>query len=83
MIRDEVGSRGCSSTCPTGDEYVEHAQDTGQMHGNGSSWTLSGKLNMQPSNVSGSQLVRLTLVGGGNTSDFRVFNLYVDPYRGG
>jgi hypothetical protein len=38
---------------------------------------------MQPSNVSGWQLVRLTLVGGGNTSDFRVYNLYVDPFRGG
>jgi hypothetical protein len=38
---------------------------------------------MQPSSVSGWQLVRLTLIAGGNTSDFRLYNLYVDPYSKG
>jgi hypothetical protein len=51
------------------------------VHGNGTAWTVSDKVNMQPGNLAGWQRVKLTLVGNGNTSLFEVYNLYVDPYR--
>jgi hypothetical protein len=84
MIRDVVGSEGVFFYVSyEGTPTWNTPKNTGQMHGNQTAWTLSGKLNMQPSSVSGWQLVRLTLIAGGNTSDFRLYNLYVDPYSKG
>ena len=34
---------------------------------------------MQPFNVAGWQPVQITLIPGGKTSDFQIYNLYVDP----
>jgi hypothetical protein len=56
-----------------------HPKNTGQIHGNGTEWTLATPVNMQPYNVSGLQPMRISLVPGGTTSDFQVYNLYVDP----
>jgi hypothetical protein len=33
----------------------------------------------QAANAPGWQPVRFTLIGGGKTSDFQVYNLYIDP----
>ena len=54
-------------------------KNTGQVHGTGTAWTLSSAVNLQPSSAAGWQLVRFTLVPGGKTSDFQVYNFYVDP----
>jgi hypothetical protein len=56
-----------------------HPKNTGQIHGEHSAWTLVTPVNLQPENVLGLQPMRITLIPGGNTSDFEVYNLYVDP----
>ena len=53
-----------------------HAQE----HGSGKTWTLVTPVNLQPFNTAGWQPMRITLVPGGKTSDFRVYNLYLDPH---
>jgi hypothetical protein len=57
--------------------------NTGQINAEGWGWALSDDLNMAPSSDPGWQLVRLTLVASGTDSDFRLYNLYVDPYSRG
>jgi hypothetical protein len=57
----------------------DHPKNTGQIHGNHSEWTLVTPVNLQPASSSNYQYVRITLVPGGKTSDFEVYNLYVDP----
>jgi hypothetical protein len=54
-------------------------KNTGQIHGNNSGWTLVTPVNMQPENTVGLQPMRITLVPGGTTSEFQVYNVYVDP----
>jgi hypothetical protein len=54
-------------------------KNTGQVHGNNTAWTLSNPTNLQPYNVTGWQPMRITLIPGGNTSDFQIYNLYIDP----
>jgi hypothetical protein len=56
-----------------------HPKNTGQIHGNNTSWTLVTPVNLQPGNTAGLQPMRITLVPGGTTSDFQVYNLFVDP----
>jgi hypothetical protein len=56
-----------------------HPKNTGQIHGENTAWTLVTPVNLQPFNVSGWQPMRITLIPGGKTSDFEVYNLYVDP----
>jgi hypothetical protein len=80
MVRDLVGSEGVFF-------YVSYAgtstwntpKNTGQVHGAGTAWTLSGSVNLQPYNVTGWQPVRFTLIPGGKSSNFEVYNFYVDP----
>jgi hypothetical protein len=81
MVRNVVGAEGVFF-------YVSYQntatwatpKNTGQVHGTGTSWTLATPVNMQPSTTAGWQVVRLTLIPGGKTSDFQIYNLYVDPY---
>ena len=54
-------------------------RNTGSVTGTGTAWTLSNVVNVQPGNVAGWQQVRFTFVAGGTTSDFRIYNFYVDP----
>jgi hypothetical protein len=80
IVRDVKGSEGVFF-------YVEyegtntwgHAKNTGQIHGEHSEWTLVTPVNMQPENNANWQPMRITLIPGGKTSDFEVYNLYVDP----
>lgn len=57
----------------------EHAKNTGQIHGKGTAFTLATPVNMQPFKLVGWQPMRITLVPGGKSSDFEVYDLYVDP----
>lgn len=80
MVRNVKGAEGVFF-------YVEyegtntwgHAKNTGQIHGQQTAWTLVTPVNLQPTNVAGLQPMRITLVPGGKTSDFEVYNLYADP----
>ena len=82
MVRNVVGSEGVSyNVSYLGTSSWETPKNTGQVHGTATEWTLSGAVNMQPLNVAGWQVVKLTLVPGGNASDFQLYNLYIDPYR--
>jgi hypothetical protein len=84
LVRDLKGSEGVFF-------YVSYAgtstwatpKNTGQVHGNNTSWTLATPVNMQPYNVPGWQPVRITLIPGGKTSLFQLYDLYVDPRMGG
>jgi hypothetical protein len=79
-VRNVVGAEGVQF-------YVSYAgtntwntpQNTGQVHGQQNNWTLSNPVNVQPSNTPGWQLVRFTLVPGGKTSDFQIYNFWLDP----
>ena len=80
IVRNVKGSEGVFF-------YVEyegtstwgHPKNTGQIHGNGTAWTVVTPVNLQPYKLLGLQPMRITLVPGGKTSDFEVYNLYVDP----
>jgi hypothetical protein len=82
MVRDVAGSEGVSfAVSYAGTNTWATPKNTGQVHGNGAEWTAVTPVNMQPAAVVGWQVVHLTLVGGGNTSEFQLYNLYIDPYR--
>ena|SRR5579859_3955900 len=55
-------------------------KNTGQIHGDHTDWTTVTPVNMQPENTPRLQPMRITLVPGGTTSDFEVYNLYIDPH---
>jgi hypothetical protein len=81
MVRNVVGGEGVYF-------YVSYAgtktwntpKNTGQVHGSDTAWTLSDPVNLQPYSVSGWQLARFTLVPGGKSSRFQVYDFWVDPF---
>jgi hypothetical protein len=80
MVRDVVGSEGVFFYVSyMGTNTWGTPKNTGQVHGSGTAWTLSSPVNMQPNNLAGWQPVRITLIPGGKTSDFQVYNLDIDP----
>jgi hypothetical protein len=80
MVRNVVGSEGVFFYVSyLGTNTWDTPKNTGQMHGSGTAWTAVTPVNMQPYNVSGWQPVRITLIPGGKTSDFELYDLYVDP----
>jgi hypothetical protein len=80
MVRDVKGSEGVFFYVSyEGTSTWNTPKNTGQVHGNSTAWTLATPVNLQPYNVSGWQPMRITLIPGGNTGDFQLYNLYVDP----
>jgi hypothetical protein len=55
-------------------------KSTDKFHGSGSAWGLSDAINLQPSSVSGWQLVRFTLVASGKNSRSQIYDFWVDPF---
>lgn len=81
MVRDVVGAQGVHIfVAYAGTKTASKAQDVGQVHGQQSAWTLSNTFNIHPGNLPGWQLMRFTLVPDGKSSDFQVYNFYVDPH---
>jgi hypothetical protein len=81
QVRDVVGAEGVQfNVSYEGKPNWKKPQNTGQVHGNGTEWTLSNTVNTQPFNENGWQLLKITLIPGGKTSDFQVDNFYIDPY---
>jgi hypothetical protein len=80
MVRDAVGAQGVHIyVAYAGTKTAGQAQNVGQVHGQQSAWTLSNSFNIHPGNLPGWQLMRFTLVPGGTSSDFQVYDFYVDP----
>jgi hypothetical protein len=80
MVRDVAGAQGVHIyVAYAGTKTASQAQDVGQVHGQQSSWTLSNTFNIHPGNLPGWQLMRFTLVPDGKSSDFQVYDFYVDP----
>jgi hypothetical protein len=80
-VRDVVGSEGVFFYVGyEGTNTWANPRNTGQMHGNQTAWTLANPVNVQPAGGTGWQPVRFTFVAGGKTSDFQLYNFYVDPH---
>jgi hypothetical protein len=79
-VRDVTGSEGVFFYVSyEGTKTWEQPKNTGQIHGNNTSWAASDPVNLQPENTSGWQPARITLIPGGKTSNFEVYDLYLDP----
>jgi opacity protein-like surface antigen len=82
MVRNVKGSEGVFFYVSyLGTKTWDTPKNTGQFHGSNTSWTLSGGINLQPLGTTEWQVVRFTFVPGGNTSDFQLYDFYVDPRR--
>jgi hypothetical protein len=80
VIRDVVGSQGVHvAVAYAGTRTASQPQTVGQVHGSQSDWTLSNSFNVHPGNLPGWQLVQFTLTADGQSSEFQVYNFYVDP----
>jgi hypothetical protein len=80
VIRDVVGSQGVHvAVAYAGTHTASQPQTVGQVHGSQSDWTLSNSFNVHPGNLPGWQLVQFTLTADGQSSEFQVYNFYVDP----
>jgi hypothetical protein len=80
MVQNVIGSEGVFfNVSYEGTNTWDTPKNTGQVHGTATHWTLSDPVNVQPSNQPGWQLVRFTFIPGGHSSDFRIYNFYVDP----
>jgi hypothetical protein len=78
MVRDVVGSEGVFF-------YVSYPnqpgwKNTGQVHGQNTSWTLSDPVNIQTDSFTGWVQGQFEFVAGGQSSDFQLYNFYIDPY---
>lgn len=59
------------------------ARNGGNASAKGNGWGLSDRVNLQPANTPGWQLVRFALVPAGDRNEYQVYNFYVDPYHKG
>jgi hypothetical protein len=81
MVRNVVGSEGVFFYVSyEGTSTWNTPKNTGQVHGANTAWTLATPVNLQPYNTFGWQPMRITLIPGGKTSEFQLYNLYVDPH---
>ncbi|MGN6869977.1 MAG: hypothetical protein ACTHMY_16415 [Solirubrobacteraceae bacterium] len=81
MVRNVVGAEGVFFYVSyEGTNTWNVPKNTGQVHGAQSAWTLATPVNVQPFGTTGWQPMRITLVAGGKTSEFQVYDLYVDPH---
>jgi hypothetical protein len=82
MVRNVVGSEGVYFYVVFPDRAAW--KNTGQVHGAKQSvWTLSTPVTLQTSGLSGGQPARFGFVAGGKTSEFQIYDFYVDPYSRG
>jgi hypothetical protein len=81
LVRNVVGAEGVQFYVSyAGTRTWEQPKNTGQLHGQKSNWTVSDPVNVQPDHhTAGWQIVRFAFIAGGKTSDFQVYDFYVDP----
>ena len=77
MVRNIAGSAGVDiSVTYLGGSSVS----TGNIEGSSGAWSLSRTVDIHPSSVSGWQLAQFTFIPHGNgSSDYQIYNFYVDP----
>ena len=79
-VRNVIGGEGVGFYVSyEGTKTWETAKNTGQIHGNNTAWSASDPVNLQPNSTAGWQRMRITLLPGGKSSDFQVYDLYIDP----
>ncbi len=84
FVRDVKGSEGVAIGLAYAgtNRTVASPQNVGQVHGQQTSWTLSNPINVQPQIAGpneGTREARFVFTAGGNTSEFQLSGLYVDP----
>ena len=80
MVRNVRGSEGVGFYVGyDGTNTWTNPQNTGSVNGSGTGWTLSTPVNVQPGPSSSWELAEFTLIGRGTTSEFQIYNFYVDP----
>jgi hypothetical protein len=81
LVRNVIGAEGVQFYVSyAGTRTWEQPQGTGQLHGEQNDWTVSNPVNVHPDHhAAGWQIVRFAFVAGGRTSDFQVYDFYVDP----
>jgi hypothetical protein len=80
MEQNVVGSGGVSfSVTYTGAGVSADPQRMGRVHGERGVWTLSRSMALAPADQAGGQRARFTLAAGGHSSEFQVYDFYVDP----
>jgi hypothetical protein len=80
MVRNVVGAEGVFFYVSyAGTSTWNNPKNTGQVHGTATAWTISDPVNVQPGNLTGWQPARFTFIPGGHSSDFQIYNFYVDP----
>jgi hypothetical protein len=80
MARDVIGSEGIEVyVAYAGTKTQGKPKSVGRVHGNPSAWNAADPFKINPGKARGWQLVQFTLVPGGASSDFQVYNFYVDP----
>jgi hypothetical protein len=84
-VRNVKGAEGVAvGVSYASTKTAEKPKNVGQVHGQQTSWTLSDPFNVQPQtagNLEGTRQVRFVFIAGGQTSDFQLYGLYVDPRR--
>ena len=82
-VRDVKGAEGVAvAVAYAGTKTAEKPKNVGQVHGQQTSWTASNPFNVQPQTagkLEETRQVRFVFVAGGQTSDFQLYGLYVDP----
>jgi hypothetical protein len=79
-VRNVVGGEGVAfNVSYEGTNTWEKPKNTGQIHGANGAWAAATPVNLQPTKTSGWQPMRITLIGNGKTSEFQVYDLYLDP----
>jgi hypothetical protein len=82
-VRNVKGTEGVAvSVAYAGTPTATSPMGVGLVHGAHSCWTLSDPFNLEPQTAGpneGTRQVRLVFLAGGQTSDFQLYGLYVDP----
>jgi hypothetical protein len=85
FVRDVKGSEGVAvSLSYAGTSTANNPKYTGTVNGKAGSWAPSEAFKTQPEIAGakeGPREVRFVFVAGGSSSDFQLFDLYVDPRR--
>jgi hypothetical protein len=81
MVRNVAGGDGVQFYVSyQGTRTWDQPQNTGQLHGQQNGWSASSPVNVAPDHHTvGWQIVRFAFVAGGKTSDFQLYDFYVDP----
>jgi hypothetical protein len=80
FVRNVVGAEGVAfNVAYEGSGTWEKPKNTGQIHGANGAWATATPVNLQPTRTSGWQPMRISLIGNGKTSEFQVYDLYLDP----